>query len=300
MDSRYTEKLATFRRLFDLDLEQAICEWLRLLIGENQPSFFVDLFERRSILEKAISATGVKKISARVGVQSGRSHGGLGEVLAEVFREGMGVEVFELFRPIFNETFSNKFVFERDYDSVMYSHSEVVGAVVALVLCLCIAWTKSEKCDTGCDEVIHDLPEKSKNKVQHCLITAEELWMVTPKTQISEIKGVQSDRVLTQVVETQETEIKLLEARLKDESEKLIEAQTKIQTLSKELEEAKVTIKKLEFSKDDLVAQVRQKAREQEIEIMRERERDNAKARDELYQVKIFPAANHSTREKMF
>lgn len=260
---RHTRELLdrVFKRL-DVDVEEALCAWVRLLLDEEKPHSFSDLAAQPLLLFRAAKACGVE-------VGRGENDAAkFGDVLRRLWEDAYGVNLWEE-------------VFAKHYtpSALLSDATEPVFALLIGTL-LTVAWAAAADANAAVEAVRRVPPPHSFRLREFFELIFEDLWeAVTVQLEAGERSREQK---LLARLEVEQLRASTAEAAASREENRARQLETALSSAQKQVEALVVEGREMKRTRDDLMLRLGGRAPEAFLEDIHAREAEVQRLKKEL------------------
>lgn len=261
--------------LFHQDIELGVCSWIKAMTGGMPVKSYIDLLEMPNVMMNVVDMAGILKLAEIMNISFEKSVAGMVRIIADIWRKEKDIEIYVKFRQELSKYFSERFVFEKDFDCVIYSNSREISLVFMVCLFMTAILSKKKGVETNFLSRSEKFSQETKMLFDAAMQLVGDIYPLQPNNS----HKASADKSLVRIVEEQETEISSLREEIIRQSQINEKSTEELEIYKKKVNELSEKIKQLEFSKNDLIQKMQEKFREQEASAELEVEKKISKIR---------------------
>ena len=284
--------------------EPAFLEWLSRILKASQIPSFIHLADYNIHFLQLTKITNLYNAIPLSPFLNEPSLANYVTHLLEIWRDFRSINIYTIFEPHLHNIFNPSFVFEDDFESLIYSYPRQVFGVILVVTMMTVLLVNQDE-DEDKLRIFHDLgdlalPHKEflQTALKDIIRLYEEVISSAEQptfglTSINNIgTGVESRRRISTVndiqlfkkVDEQQMTIDTLQRENEDLKTRVYELQKELGSLGQTAADRERTIQQLSFSKDDLVSKLRTQTLSFQTESLKDKETEIERLRTALAQ----------------
>jgi hypothetical protein len=288
------------------EFENTILAWIKNVLSCDKIQSFVHLADNEEYLIRLSKKTNLYNAIPLSPFISEANISNYVTHLQEIWKDLKNFPIYSLFSSYLHTRLNSNFVFESDFESVLYSYPEFIFGIIMIVTILTILLVNQEEEEENLDifSNLDDLPPELKGFLQATIkkivslfddvisLASEPAIGMTSICNLGVATGLESRRRITTVNDIQiykkVDDQQLIIDGIKKENEELLSNQSDLQNKIKEMTmvvaDQERTIQNLTFSKNDLLSKLRTHTLTLEQDAVKDREEEIKRLKEILKQ----------------